>query len=320
MRTSVPEIDPRDIGHGPPFHGESLAREIVEAAVNRYFVARRGRIPAFVARNFGWRGALSLHRKALGSDLWRAPLNAALVAPALAIKGIAYGFGKAGRHETARWLMSREIFLKTGVAQEIEFRLHDELFELPYAQDARVVHKDALADLILADPRTKAALATLNGPWGEAERARLNASLREALAIYMQGRIAVSEIANLGLAMGAGFALLHQVTPGVLTLGPALADYVARTLALSAGAALTAAATGAALLASAAFVAASGILTDPIQAKLGIHQRRLLALVNSLEAAFLDCKGPAFAAREQYVARLAELFDVAAAVFRAAKG
>ena len=320
MRTSVPEIDPRDIGHGPPVHGESLAREIVAEAIRRYFIARRSRIPAFVARNFGWKGALSLHRKALGNDLWRAPLNAALVAPAVAIKGIAYAFEKAGRAQTARWLKSREIFLDTNVAHEIDFRLHDELFELPYANGARIVAKAALADLILADPRAKAALATLNGPWGEAERRRLDARLREALAIYMQGRIAVSEIANVGLTLSVGAGLLHQVTPGILTLGPALADVVAKSLALSAGAALTAAATGAALVASAAFVAASGIVTDPIQAKLGIHQRRLVALVDSLEAAFLDRQGPAFAAREQYVARLAELFDVATAVFRAAKG
>jgi hypothetical protein len=201
MRSSVPKIDPRNIGHGPPVHGESLAREIVAGAIRRYFIARRSRIPAFVVRNFGWKGALSLHRKAFGNDLWRAPLNAALVAPAVAIKGIAYAFEKAGRRETARWLMSREIFLDTNVAREIDFRLHDELFELPYANGGRVVAKDALAGLILADPRTKAALAALNGPWGEAERRRLDARLREALAIYMQSRIAVSEIANVGLTL-----------------------------------------------------------------------------------------------------------------------
>lgn len=320
MRTSVPEIDPRAVITGPPVSGESLARAIVADAIRCYFIARRSKIPAFVERNFGWKGALALHRHALGGDLWRAPLNAALVAPAVLMKGIAFGLDKAGRKRAARWLKSREIFLNTDVAREVDWLLHSELFELPYAHGARLNAKDALAEAILADRRTQAALATLNGPWGEAERTRLDARLRESLAIYMQGRIAISEIANVGLTLAVGGSLLHQVTPGMLTLGPALADFVARNLALSAGAALTAAATGAALVASAAFVAASGIVTDPIQARLGIHQRRLLKMADALEAAFLNREGPAFTAREQYVARLAELFDVAAAVFRAAKG
>ena len=51
-----------------------LARSALAAKV-------RARIPAFVDRHFGIRGALKLNRKGLGRDLYRAPLNAALILP-----------------------------------------------------------------------------------------------------------------------------------------------------------------------------------------------------------------------------------------------
>ena len=66
-------------------------------AVRSYAAACRARIPGFVARHFGWRGSLRLHRSAIGLDLLRAPLNVLLVGPTLFLRlaGLACG-GSAG--------------------------------------------------------------------------------------------------------------------------------------------------------------------------------------------------------------------------------
>ena len=57
----------------------------------------------------------------------------------------------------------------------------------------------------------------------------------------------------------------------------------------------------------------SGLVTDPIQSRLGIHRRRLMKLVDSLEAAFLDKHSAGFNPRDHYLARVLELIDIAKA-------
>ena len=60
---------------------QSLAEQIVDDGVRRYFEERRKRIQPFVDRNFSLRGSLSLHRAAVGWDIAKAPLNLAMAAP-----------------------------------------------------------------------------------------------------------------------------------------------------------------------------------------------------------------------------------------------
>lgn len=335
--TSVPIVEARSAAQLPDARPE-LARQVVDDAIRRYFRKRRSRIPAFVERNYSFAGALDTHRNAIGHDLWKAPLNAALVGPAVALKGIAWGLDKAGRAETGEWLRSREIFMRTDVAREIEWRLQTELLELPYRDEGRVFQKDALAAEILSDPRVAGVLDYLNGPWGERERQRLENKLSQSIAIYTNSRFAAGEIANMVMTSGLGIAALHQVTPGVLTLGPALAGWVAdkftgATLpsgALTAllhtvvpaipAAGLTAIATGGVLVGTALMSAVSGLVTDPLQKALGLHERRLVALVDALEQGFLEEGDGRFVTREQYVGRLADLLDIAMAAWRFAKG
>ncbi len=63
------------------------------------------------------------------------------------------------------------------------------------------------------------------------------------------------------------------------------------------------------MIGGAAFAAFSGVLSDPIQRRFGIHQRRLNKLLNALEAQ-LRGKGEAhFTVRDHYVARIFDLFE-----------
>ena len=207
-----------------PVLDSELAKAIVGDSIRTYFRKRRSRVPGFVARTYSLSGALQTHRHALGHDLWRAPLNAALAGPQLGLNMVAGVLALAGRRDTAQQLRSLELFFRTTVTHEIERRVIVDLLELPYSGTGEPSFHDALAVEILADSRLDGALGILNGPWGETQRLQMDNRLAQSLAIYLNARGAAGEIVSAGVTMAAGGALLHQVTPGFLTLGPALAQ------------------------------------------------------------------------------------------------
>jgi hypothetical protein len=287
----------------------ALARNIVESAIRTYFRKRRSRVPGFVERTFSLSGALQTHRNAFGHDLWKAPLNAALAGPQIGLNAAAAVLALAGRQRTAERLKSRELFFRTTVTQEIERRLIVDLLELPYTGQGEPSFHDALAVEILGDSRLDGALGMLNGPWGEKQRLQMDDKLVRQLTVYLNARGAAGEIVSAGVTMAAGGAILHQVTPGFLTLGPALAQ----ALGAKVGGVAAFSLVTAVLAASATAAAFAGIVTDPIQSALGLHHVRLIGLLDSLESAFLG--GDArLAIPEQYAARLIDLVDVIVSV------
>lgn len=64
---------------------------------------------------------------------------------------------------------------------------------------------------------------------------------------------------------------------------------------------------------SAAFV---GVLADPVQSRVGIHRRRLLRLVDTLEVELAGTGSRPFVAREHFYARLLDLLDAGASALR----
>lgn len=293
-----------------PAIDDALAREIVEDSIRVYFRKRRSRVPAFVDETFSFSAALLTHRHALGHDLWRAPLNIALAGPQFAVNAAANVLHRAGRQEVARQLKARELFFPTSVTEEITRRLIVDLLELPYSGPGKPSFRDALAVEILGDKRLEGALSLLSGPWGEAERVRMDARLSEQIAIYLNARAAAGEVGSAALAAGTGALALRQFTPGYLTLGSALAKALSAKLA---GSAASFVAGGIVVAASALATAFAGVITDPIQRATGTHHRRLIALLDTLETAFLG--GDArFAIPEQYAARLIDLADTIASI------
>ncbi|HEU0223084.1 MAG TPA: DUF6635 family protein [Paracoccaceae bacterium] len=317
------------------------AAEIVERAARRYFARRRERVPGFVARHFGFRGSARIHAHAIGWDLGRAPLNVALALPHVLTRLGALLARRAGFGRPAAWLASRQVLRETAVAREIQRLIMTELLELPFEDaDGQRHQRDALAEAILADPAVTellvdAAEAAASRADDPAFRARLTASLTE----YAGTRSAAAEITTALFTIGAGAALFHQATPGMIALGPTLAATLAQGAAIASfplGATLGGvyyglfpATSSAALLVgttaalgglAAVVTTFSGLLADPVQKALGLHERRLLRLIDSLERQFVTETAPGFAAHEHYVARLLDLADVLTGVVRAVKG
>jgi hypothetical protein len=315
------------------------ARRIVDTAAELYFEERRRRVDSFVDRHFSIAGSLVLHRKALGGDILRAPLNIALAIPyfALQVGGAAARACRAER--LARHLRSRRILLKTAVAREIEWLLVTDLLELPFRQGNRVSTKDAMAEAILAqEPVGEAVRTALDVVRRYAAHPDFRRQLEESVMKYTDSRAAGAEIATTLIALGTGAAALQQVTPGALVLGPALAAAIAQQTAVASFplgptlgalwygafpaaaspglvAMLTAGAAGAGAIV-AAFV---GVLTDPLQRVTGLHRRRLLRLIGAVHQQFATHDAPAFITRDHYVARLLGLMELAGSVHRLAK-
>lgn len=339
------EPDLHDLRVAPPPQlplDRAALERAVAAGIRRYCDERRARIAPFVAETYGWRGALGLHRRALGWDLARGPANLALSVPFVASRLAAAGARGLGRQETARWLTSRRLFLTTDVAREVEWRVFSRFLELPYAQDAdgagRRFERDALAEAILADPQIDAVLHALLQPIGRrADDPAFRAWLADSLAHYTGSRTAAVDVTNALVSAGVGALAFKQWTPGVVTLGPILAQAVAQKVAImtfplgaglgglwygafpaAAPMAATAAATGGVVALGALAAAFAGIVADPVQRHLGLHQRRLHKLVDALEAELHQGEGRDFALRDHYLARVFDLMDLVTAASRLA--
>jgi hypothetical protein len=319
--------------------GPGEAEAIVDAAIERYVKSRHDRVPAFVDETYSLSGTLRLHRKAVGLDILRAPANVALAVPYLAIRLGAVGLKKLGVVRTGRWLEARKIFLDTDVARELTWRLHTHLLELPYDDGERRSDRDALAEAMLVDPRLIGAFEEMAKA---VDRHRADPNVRrrltELLSSYTGSRTAAGEVVNNLLLAGTGATLLKELTPGALSLGPALAAAIAHQAAvasfpLGAGlgglwygmfavapsTALVVGVTGGLVVATAATAAFAGILSDPLLRRAGVHRRRLHRLIDILG---LELKGKnerSFAVRDHYVARIFDLVDLLRAAYRIAR-
>ena len=260
--------------------------------------SRDAAVRAFVRRHFGLRGSLRLHRAALGWDLLRAPLNVSLAPVFLVTRLLAWLCGLLRLNRAAGWLSTRQILLKSRIASHVE---------------------DLIARELVADPATG-----LEGGLTPA-RARL-------IEDYTSVRSAVSEITTTLIVLTLGVILFGAATPGLVSLAPKVSDVIGHGRAVAdfplgrwAGGywyavfpphipLWTVVTIGVALAMLASLVTTfAGILADPVQAALGIHRRRLMRLMASLDAA--DTARPGLAG-EHLLARMGDLADAATSLVR----
>lgn len=339
-------------GHGEPArpNGPAVpvllsvedARRIVDESVVRYFDSRRERTSEFVDRHFSWSGAWTLNSRAFGRDIYRAPLNVALLAPLMGKRLATAGLEKMGKDALAAKLRAKSFYFKTDVAEELEWLIHTDLLEVPYAQSGnkghRVSERDVLAEEIYAHPLMTEALSTAVTNVVDAAGPRNRDQLEGLLSSYMETRAANAEVVNLVACLMAGGIIAHQVTPGALTLGPSMAGAIANhgafsgfplgstigkawlsafpvapTTALAAGSTVS-------VLAVAALVTAfSGIVSDPVQRHFGIHERRLNHFLDTLEQNVLFDEENHMKMRDHYVGRVIDLFDALGALWAYAR-
>jgi hypothetical protein len=326
----------------PPSPGPSaeLIAQVVEDGIRRYFAARKKLVPDFVDCHFSLRGSLAVHGAAIGLDVLRAPANFLLAGPHTGMKAVGLLADKLGYRALAQRIDGRSLLLRTAVSRRVEWLVVTELLALPCRQSGRASRRDALAETILADPRlTAAAEQTLAAIGTRAADPAFCARLNEAMSSYAASRSAAAEITTSLLALSSGAMVLKQLTPGAITLGPALAAALAQQSAIASfpfgaglgglwysmvpvapSALLVAGLTGGLMVGASAIAAFAGLAMDPVQRWLGLHRRRLSRLLDALECQMLDPAAPAFAAHDHYVARVIDLFDLLGSAYRIAHG
>lgn len=314
------------------------ARRIVDESVMRYFDSRRDRTSDFVDRHFSWGGAFKLNKRAMGRDLYRAPLNVVLMAPTLGLRMAAKGLDRFGHQETANRLRAVKTHFKTDVAEELEWLINTDLLEIPFAQRSRASEHDALAAEIFSHPLMAGALESAVNSVVDAAGPRNRDELERLLFSYMETRAANAEVVNLVVCLMAGGLIAHQVTPGALSLAPSMAGAIANHAAVSSfpmgsavgsawygafpvapSAALAAGSTAGVLGLAAVVTAFSGMASDPVQRHLGLHERRLQHFLDTLEQNVLFDEENHMKIRDHYVGRIIDLFDAFAAVWAYAR-
>ena len=68
--------------------------------------------------------------------------------------------------------------------------------------------------------------------------------------------------------------------------------------------------TGSLMAALAIITTFTGIITDPLQAKLGIHQKRLLKFIDAFKEELLGAGQSQYKIKDQYVARVFDILDL----------
>lgn len=124
---------------------------LVDRAIARYLDGCHARVAGFADRHFSLRGALRLHRHAIGLDLLRAPLNTALIVVYILMQLLASAARCLGWQRPARWLATRTPFLTTNVARSLTWAIQTELLDLPFEDGQRRWQHDALAAEIVGD-------------------------------------------------------------------------------------------------------------------------------------------------------------------------
>jgi hypothetical protein len=318
---------------------EETARSIVEDGIRRYFTERRTRVMPFVDTNFSLRGTLALHRAALGWDIAKAPFNLTMAAPQVGLLVAAQAARKLGAPRVADRLGNTRLLVHTAVGRELAWRLHADLLELPYRDGGRVTTRDALAETILADPRLAEALApALETIGASGEDPVLRERLEAAMGEYARGRGAANEMVTALFSLSAGAVALRKLTPGVLSLGAPLAAAMAQRAAVMSfpmggalgslwyglfpvapSTVLVAGLTGGLFAASAVASAFAGVVSDPVQRRLGLHRMRLNRMLDALERQMENPAATGFVVHDHYLARLLDLLDVLSAVVRLAR-
>jgi hypothetical protein len=257
-------------------------------------------------------------------------VNLAWALPYTAIQVTSVVLKKIGLKKIDKLIEKVPIGFKTSVQEEINRLIYTELLELPYKKDNGKDVNDALLAEILDQPEIKCLFQVeLDLILTQSQQEGFKKSLEKRLKEYSLSRTAISELAGNIIALATGVGMMGKMTPGGISFGTVLAATIAQQSAISsfflgptlgglyygmfpasASMGLAMASTSAVLATLAILSAFSGIITDPIQARLGIHEKRLNRLLDSLEKTLMEKGDSDLKIREQYLARVFDLLDL----------
>ena len=306
------------------------AESAVNHAIRNYIASRKRKIPEFAKRHFSFPGALLVNRKALGADLYKTPINVIWVLPYTGLKAAFLVLKKVGLKRIPPFIERLPVGFTTRVQREVNWLIFTELLEIPYVQGKRKSKKDALLEEILDQPEISSLFSVeFSKIYSKSGNPEFRLALEKNLVEYSKSRTAAADLAGGLISLSAGATMFHKMTPGALTAGGALATAISQHTAISnfvfgpalgslyyglfpasTSVALVLASTGTVMAALAVLASFSGIIMDPIQYRLGIHEKRLNRLVDSLDRELKGLGNSKFTIRDHYIARVFDLLDL----------
>ena len=302
---------------------ENEIKQAVIRGARNYFDECRANIPGFVDRHFRYPGAIATNRVALGWDMARAPLNLLWAPFYTVISIVRYLLPRSGP------LQKYYVFIAgvpTGFTTQVQHQITNlvkrEIFQ--YDQQEK-----SLGDFIVRSLEEIFQNRTKEEVDHQRFEKLIAPILDDAIDQYQVTRTAAADIGNALSCTVLGAFAFKKFTPGgigvALVLASTLAtDIAARdfflgetlgrlyyswfppqpSFASSAGSILLVMA----LLAAVA--ALSGMVTDPIQARTCLHQRRLRKMLDHLEQDFINRTRSGFRPKDQFIARILDAFDI----------
>lgn len=315
---------------------EPVIREAIASAAAGYIQGCESRIDGFVQRHYSFRGALEVHSHAIGWDIIRVPLNILWSVANIFLAITAFLAGLLQLKKLAGWIKRIPPGLKTDLDRQISWLVVTELLQLPYEQGGKKSTRDALMEEILKDPSLQLLLneklAAFDGPSGDPQfQRRVNAKLAEYdstrngsadlasnVVLLVSSKLVMGETSfgalNAGTTVAA--AVAHSVAVSNFWLGSTIGSYYYAIVPVAVSMRLLIAVTTGIAIALSLVSVFIGVLTDPIQAKLGLHQRRLKKLVRAVGDDLLGKQGEEFQLREKYMGRLFDVIDMLTVVGR----
>ena len=309
---------------------QQLITRAVERGIEHYIRSRKEKIPEFVNHNFSFKSAVKLHKKALGKDLYKAPLNVIWSLPMIAVKSLSFLLNRVGEKRVSSALNQIPQGFETAIQKEINWLIYTELLEVPYQQDGRVSTKDALLEEILNDADlAKLIYDYLKEINHKSMNADFHVTLEDNLKEYAISRTATADLAGSIISLASSYAAFHKAVPGALSGGQIAAAVIAEKIAISnfwlgttaggwyyalfpatASTGLLVATTSSIIAGLALIATFTGIITDPLQARMGLHQKRLNRFIDALDDELLDDKNSQYRVKDQYIARVFDIVDL----------
>lgn len=324
----------------PPDPAEAETRAIIRQAISRgaarYVEGCESRVNDFVREHYSLRGALRIHAHAIGWDIVRVPLNILWSVVNLLLALLGFLAGLARLRKLQQWIRRIPPGLVTDMDRQISWLVVTELLQLPYQHGGITSDRDALMEEIVKDPALQQLLneklEAFQGPSGDPD---FRSKLQTKLAEYGATRTGSADLVSNVTLLITSKAVLGQASFGALSAGSAVSAVVAHSVAVSnfwlgstigayyyalvpvaVSIRLIIVVTAVLALAMALMSTFIGIITDPIQARLGLHHKRLRKLIAAINNDLQGSEDSTFALREKYMGRLFDIVDVLTAVGR----
>lgn len=299
----------------------TAVRDAIEAGIQDYFSLCRSQIPHFIKTHFWVPGCWQTNRLAFGVDLLRAPINLIWAPLYLCFQLLFFALGKAGWLGAKKWAAKIPAGLTTKVQRNINGLIQNELLDVEKLHTCIDKYLLPVANQLIAEQE-------LHGEDKRKVYSELNSIVDDALKQLMQSRTAAADISNTIFAAMVGAIAFKKFTPGGIGIGLIVAGVWVKLRAQQnfmlgetaggwyytvfppqANTTENLVAIIAVMLVLSVIATFSGLVTDPLQALLGVHKRRLNKLVNRLEHNLLQRSSAGFKTFDPYVARILDLFD-----------